>query len=91
MRLRTLKDLFTEGVLTGATVEQCCDGGWTLIVTKQSGDQVAVTLAAEGAKKVYVRLNAALMDAHRIGFRSIEIRLPQEFEREDAPRSGTLR
>ena len=93
MRLKMLKELFSEGVLSRATVvpngqEQ---GSWKLIIHKVSGESVAVTVAAKPEDKVYIRLNAALMDAHRLGFRAVAVELPDEFEREDSQRTGPLR
>ena len=93
MRLKMLKELFSAGVLSGATVEPNCPdlGSWKLIVHKVNGESVAVTIAAKQEDKVYVRLNAALMDAHRLGFRNVAVNLPDDFVREDSQRSGQLR
>ena len=91
MRLLLLKEFFRAGVLVEAYVEQGSSpaGSWNLVLTKQDGETVRVTTAARPDQaKAYVRLNAALMDAHRVGFRSVSVRLPEEFEREDAARTG---
>ncbi|EOD5601375.1 hypothetical protein ACJYGZ_006656 [Pseudomonas aeruginosa] len=81
MRLAFLKELFDGGLLVGATVEPAEGDGWLLKVTKQSGEVVAVTLAAQTSQvKVYNRVNAAMMDAWRIGFRSVAVTLPDDFE-----------
>ncbi|MDU8539836.1 hypothetical protein RYA94_23170 [Pseudomonas syringae pv. actinidiae] len=79
-----LKELFSAGVLSGATVEPNCPdlGSWKLIVHKVNGETLSVTVAANSDEKVYVRLNAALMDAHRVGFRNVSVSLPPDFVRE---------
>lgn len=92
MRLKMLKELFSAGVLNGATVEPNSPnspdlGSWKLIVHKVNGESVAVTVAAKADDKVYIRLNAALMDAHRLGFRNVAISLPEDFVREDKQRT----
>lgn len=94
MRLLMLKQLFSAGVLEFATVEPSTDNprGWVLYVTKKDGERVAVTVAANVAQtKQYVRQSAALMDAHRIGFRDVLIRLPEAFSREDGAKLGSDR
>lgn len=93
MRLKMLKELFSAGVLRGATVIPSGNNlsAWKLMVHKLSGESVAVTVAAKPEDKIYIRLNAALMDAHRLGFRDVAVQLPEEFEREDSQRTGPLR
>lgn len=93
MRLKMLKELFSAGVLRGATVIPSGNdlSAWKLMVHKLSGESVAVTVAAKAEDKIYIRLNAALMDAHRLGFRDVTVQLPEEFEREDSQRTGPLR
>jgi hypothetical protein len=40
-----------------------------------------VTLAAQNSQvKTYNRVNAAMMDAYRIGFRTVAVSLPEDFE-----------
>ncbi len=81
MRLAFLKELFDSGVLASAAVEPADGAGWLLKVTKQSGEVVAVTLAAQSSQvKTYNRVNAAMMDAYRIGFRTVAVSLPEDFE-----------
>lgn len=89
MRLKMLKELFSAGVLSGATIEQYCpdQGSWKLIIHKVNGESVTVTVAAKTEVKVYIRLNAAIMDAHRLGFRNVQLSLPENFEHEDTQRS----
>lgn len=89
MRLKMLKELFSAGVLTGVTVEPFCADAqsWKLKVHKVNGESAVVTVAAKSEVKVYIRLNAALMDAHRLGFRDISISLPEDFKHEDSQRS----
>lgn len=93
MRLKMLKELFSAGVLSGATVvpNGQDQGSWKLMVHRLNGESVAVTVAAKPEDKIYIRLNAALMDAHRLGFRDVAVQLPDEFEREDSQRTGHLR
>ncbi|EKT4531974.1 hypothetical protein QEM33_004621 [Pseudomonas putida] len=92
MRLLVLKELFASGVLAKAHVEPAPDDGWVLRVTKCEGEVLTVTLAAEaGEPKRYARQTAALMDAHRIGFRDVTIKLPEEFVREDGAKLGQTR
>lgn len=93
MRLKMLKELFSAGVLSGATVvpNGQDQGSWKLIVQKLNGESIAVTVAAKQEDKIYIRLNAAVMDAHRLGFRDVGIQLPEVFEREDSQRSGHFR
>lgn len=94
MRLLVLKELFGAGVLDRASVEPApgVPGEWVLYVTKKDGETLAVTHAANVAQiKQYVRQTAALMDAHRIGFRNVNICLPEEFTREDGAKLGQKR
>lgn len=94
MRLLMLKQLFSAGVLDRAFVEPSPEspGEWVLSVTKKDGERVAVTHAANVSQiKQYVRQTAALMDAHRIGFRDVVIRLPDAFVREDGAKLGKKR
>lgn len=94
MRLKMLKELFSAGVLSGATVVPIGQdqGSWKLMVQKLNGESIAVTVAAkQHEEKIYIRLNAAVMDAHRLGFRDVVIQLPEVFEREDSQRIGQIR
>jgi hypothetical protein len=91
VRLLLMKELFKAGVLNEAVIEPASTnkGSWVLNVVNQQGEKVSVTLAEKSSEaKIYVRLNAALMDAYRIGFRDVATRLPEEFAREDGPRTG---
>lgn len=94
MRLLFLKELFEGGLLVAATVEPSLDveGGWLLKVAKKGGEVEPVTLAAKADQvKIYNRVTAAMMDAHRIGFRTVSVLLPDDFERGDSPRPGAMK
>ncbi|AZG89405.1 hypothetical protein GIV96_25525 [Pseudomonas syringae] len=86
MRLKMLKELYSAGVLSHATVEPTDSDGqtWKLVLHKTNSDCLSVSIAKRPEDKVYLRLNAALMDAHRVGFRNVEIRLPADFLHEDS-------
>ncbi|HDZ55293.1 hypothetical protein LCGC14_0393380 [marine sediment metagenome] len=93
MRLAFLKQLFEGGLLAQAEINTAPeDGRWQLRVIKQGGEALEVTLAAKmGQVKSYNRLNAAMMDAYRIGFRAVTVRLPHDYQRSDGPREGPVR
>lgn len=92
MRLAFLKQLFEGGLLIQAEIDAAPEDGWQLRVTKLGGEALNVTLAAKADQvKTYNRLNAAMMDAYRIGFRAVTVRLPQDYQRSDGPREGPAR
>lgn len=83
MRLLLLKQLASAGVVASVAVEPAPDapGQWVLNVIKTDGETITVSIAGDGSRvKHYVRLTAALMDAHRLGVREVVIRLPEDFE-----------
>ncbi|MGN9404644.1 hypothetical protein ACTMQQ_28365 [Pseudomonas syringae pv. aptata] len=84
MRLQILKRLFQEGIPMTASVITDPDtpGNWLLCITKtRTGDHELVTVAEKSDQvKRYVRYGAAVMDAHRIGFRELTIAMPDDME-----------
>lgn len=82
MRLLLLKQLASAGVVASVVVEPAPDAPeqWVLNVIKTDGEVISVSIAGDGSRvKQYVRLTAALMDAHRLGVREVITRLPEDF------------
>ncbi|MNR14081.1 hypothetical protein D3C85_1305330 [compost metagenome] len=89
-----LKQLASAGVLASATVEPSptVPGAWVVNAIKTDREVITVTLAGDETQvKNYVRLNAALMDVHRLGIREVSVRLPEDFERDYGPRNASTK
>jgi hypothetical protein len=90
VRLLLLKQLASAGVVASVAVEPApnAPGQWVLNVIKTDGETITVSIAGDGRVKHYVRLTAALMDAHRLGVREVVTRLPEDFELNYGARSA---
>ncbi len=75
MEMRMLRQLFQEGLLLSASVVPAPTehDRWVLVFEKANGDRERITKARTNIDKVYKRINGALIDAHKIGFKRVSV------------------
>lgn len=76
MDLSTMRELFKKGALTTAVVSPVAqEAGWELVVIFVTGTEDFMTVAQKPRRKIYKSLEAAHLDAKRIGFDQVTTRV----------------
>ena len=75
MDIKTLRQLYDEGLLLSATAIAVSSDEelWELIFEKGNGGVEKITKARSSEPKIYKRINGAIADAKSIGFSRMQI------------------